>query len=109
MSVDKPLRWRAGEVKTPPFSSAGPIEAGLLLRRLQRGERLAMPNSRPMPEIGRRCHELRITDKGRSWRIIYRVDPDAVLILDVFQKKSRKTAQRVIRACRLRLREYDGG
>jgi len=40
---------------------------------------------------------------------MYRVDQDAILVLDVFQKKSRKTPQRVIRDCRRRLREYDGG
>jgi hypothetical protein len=43
-----------GEIKTPPLSPEARIEAGLLLRRLQRGERLEMPHSRPMPVIGGR-------------------------------------------------------
>ncbi len=56
--ADKPLLWLHGEVKTPPFSSAARIEAGVLLRRLQRGEAIALPHSRPMPDIGKACHEL---------------------------------------------------
>ena len=67
---DKPLVWLRGEVKTPPFSPAARVEAGGLLRRLQRGERLGMPHSRPVPGIGRRCHELRIGDAGKTWRIV---------------------------------------
>jgi len=62
-----------------------------------------------MREIGRDCHELRIRDGQQAWRIVYRVDMDAILVLDVFQKKSRKTPRRVIRNCQRRLREYDGG
>ena len=58
--ADKPLVWLHGEVKTPPFSPEGRIDAGMLLRRLQRDEKLSLPHSRPMPVIGARCHELRI-------------------------------------------------
>ena len=58
--------WLLGEIKTPPISPAARIEAGVLLRRLQRGEKLALPHSRPMPGIGARCHELRIVDGKRS-------------------------------------------
>jgi phage-related protein len=66
-----------------------------------------MPHSRSMPGIGPRCHELRIQDEEATWRIICRLDKDAVLILEVFSKKSRVTPQRVIRGCRDRLRAYD--
>lgn len=61
---DKPLVWLHGEVKTPPFSSVARLEAGALLRRLQRGETLTMPHARTMPAIGRRCQELRVVDPG---------------------------------------------
>jgi phage-related protein len=60
-----------------------------------------------MPVIGKRCHELRINDRDQTWRIIYRTDPDAVIILDVFAKKTQKTPAQVMRSCRRRLREYD--
>ena len=66
-----------------------------------------MPQSRPMPAVGERCHELRIVDIDATWRIIYRVDPDAIVILDVFSKKSRTTPKSVIARSRKRLREYD--
>jgi phage-related protein len=62
-----------------------------------------------MPLIGVRCHELRITDENRVWRIVYRVDTDAIVILEVFEKKTQKTPQEVIDACRRRLRQYESG
>ena len=105
--ADKPLVWLHGEVKTPPFSQDGRIEAGTLLRRLQRGERLNLPQSRAMPVIGPRCHELRIPDQSVTWRIVYRVDADAVIIADVFAKKTTATPQQVIEVCKRRLRDYD--
>jgi len=105
--TDKPLVWLRGEVKTPPFSQGGRIEAGFLLRRLQRGERLGMPHSRPMPSIGPRCHELRVTDEGSTWRIVYRIDADAIVIAEVFAKRSRQTPKRVIEISRRRLKDYD--
>src|SRR5712692_8300604 len=74
---DKPLVWLRGEVKTPPFTFGARIEAGVLLRRLQRGENLSLPHSRPMPAIGPRCHELRVQDHDKTWRIVYRIDADA--------------------------------
>ena len=104
---DKPLVWLRGEVKTPPFSKDGRLAAGYLLRRLQRGEKLAMPHSRPMPEIGPRCHELRIADGDSTWRIVYRTDSDAVIIAAVFQKKTSQTPKQVISTCKARLGEYD--
>ena len=104
---DKPLIWLHGEVKTPPFSIAARVEAGVLLRRLQRGDSLGLPQSRPMPTIGRRCHELRINDANKTWRIVYRTDGDAVVIVEVFSKKSKQTPQSVIKASKARLAEYD--
>jgi len=60
-----------------------------------------------MPSIGPRCHELRIKDEKMEWRIIYRIDPDAILVVEVFSKKTRTTPQAVIKTCRRRLRQYD--
>jgi phage-related protein len=105
--TDRPLVWLHGEIKTPPFSRAARLEAGFLLRRLQRGERLGMPHSRPMPSIGSHCHELRITDAAGNWRIVYRLDLDAVVIAEVFAKKTRKTPSDMITICRERFRRYE--
>ena len=104
---EKPLAWLRGEVKTPPFGKSARIEAGYLLRELQAGKGLSMPHSRPMPAIGARCHDLRVVDEGVTWRIVYRVDPDAIVIADVFAKKTAKTPAAVLDACRRRLKEYD--
>jgi phage-related protein len=104
---DKPLVWLEGEVKTPPFTKEARIEAGMLLRRLQQGENPGLPHSRPMPSIGPRCHELRIQDKNSTWRIIYRIDRDAIIIGEVFNKKSQKTPKEVIDNCKRRYKRYD--
>src|SRR2546425_11218660 len=88
---DKPLVWLHGEIKTPPFSRAGRLEAGYLLRLLQKGQVLGMPHSRPMPALGPRCAELRIRDVGADWGIGYRGGTDAVVILEGFSQKTRGT------------------
>ena len=103
----KELAWLHGEIKTPPFSQEARVEAGVLLRRLQEGESLGMPHSRPMPSVGPRCHELRVRDEDRNWRVIYRIDPDAVLIAEVFPKTTQKTPKSVIDTCQRRLSRYD--
>lgn len=104
--MDKPLVWLHGEVKTPPLSAAARIEAGVLLRRLQQGENIALPHSRPMPSVGKACHELRIQDQTKTWRIVYCIDSDAIVILDVFAKTTQQTPKQVIDTCRKRLQIY---
>lgn len=104
---DKPLVWLKGAIKTPPFSAAARLEAGLLLRQLQRGAAVSLPHSRPMPTIGRRVHELRVPDEHTTWRVIYRLDADAVVIGEVFAKKTAQTPQVVIDVCKRRFRMYD--
>ena len=105
--MDKPLVWLHGQVRTPPFSAVARLEAGYLLRRLQQGELPGLPHSRPMTVIGPRCHELRIRDDRVRWRIVLRIDPDAVVILDVFRKQTRATPRHIVEICRKRLRAYD--
>jgi phage-related protein len=60
-----------------------------------------------MPTVGPRCHELRINDAGATWRIVYRIESDAIVILEVFSKKTSKTPKVVIQGCRRRLKEYE--
>jgi len=60
-----------------------------------------------MPSIGRRCHELRIDDEEKTWRVVYRIDSDAIVILEVFEKKTQRTPRDVIEVCKRRLRYYD--
>lgn len=103
----KPIAWLKGEIKTPPFSQEARLESGFLLGLLQRGHTLKMPHSRPMPSIGKSCHELRITDDDKIWRIIYRLDEDAVVIGDVFSKKTQSTPVTVIKNSKTRFKHYD--
>ena len=103
----KPLVWLDGEIKTPPFTKQGRVEAGMMLRQLQRGESIGMPRSRPMASIGPRCHELRVRDETKNWRIIYRLDVDAIVIVDVFAKTTQQTPKHIMDTCRRRLRRYD--
>ncbi len=74
---------------------------------LQSGENLGMPYSRPMPDIGLGCHELRVNDRGQTWRIVHRVDYDAIVIVHVFSKKTSRTPRSVLGICRQRLKAYD--
>ena len=104
---EKPLTWLCDRIKTPPVSKKARVEAGFLLRQLQDGESLSMPESRPMPSIGARCHELRVHDENRLWRVVYRIDRDAIIVVDVFSKTTRATSNHDIEVCKARLRSYD--
>lgn len=103
----KPLVWLQGEVKTPPFTTEGRREAGMLLRLLQQGEQLGMPQAEPLPIVGPRCGAVRVRDAEHNWRIVYRADVDAILILEVYAKKTRKIPGDVIKRCQGRLRRYE--
>ena len=104
--TSKPLVWLRGEVKTPPFSARARAEAGYLLRLLQEGERLGLPESRPMPAAGPNCHELRVVDENVTWRVLYGLTSDAVVILEVFEKKTRTTPRQMLATARRRWKQY---
>src|SRR5207245_321270 len=94
-------------IKTPPFTVEGRKEAGDLLRLLQEGENLGMPQAEPLPTVGARCGALRVRDGEHNWRVMYRVDADAVLVVEVYAKKTRKIPQEMIDRCKRRLKDYD--
>jgi phage-related protein len=60
-----------------------------------------------MPSIGLRCHELRIQDESRTWRIFYRLDADAIVIAEVAAKTTQKTPTAVLDAGKRRLARFD--
>jgi phage-related protein len=103
----KELVFLADRIKTPPFSTTARMEAGHLLERLQNGEDLSLPHSRPLPLLGPRCHELRVNDVDVTCRIVHRLDKDAVLVAAVFPKKTRALPKRILETCRRRFAEYD--
>ena len=104
---DKPLVWLKAEIKTPPFSKEARIQAGFLLRRLQQGQILTLPHSRKLSDLKPNCYEIRIKDKQTWYRIIYRIDADAIIILHAFEKKSNKISKRHLETCRNRMKQYD--
>ena len=63
-----------------------------------------------MPSIGIRCHELRVSDSKmrKIWRLVYRVDAEAIVVVDVFQKSTQTTPKTVIDNCKRRLKQFDG-
>lgn len=103
----KPLVWPHGEIKTPPFSAETRQEAGMLLRYLQNGLAIGMPQAEPLPVVGPHCGAIRVRDGQHNWRIMYRVDADAVVIVDVYSKKTRKIPDEVMVRCKQRLARYD--
>jgi phage-related protein len=84
------------------------LQEALCFQPLQEGRRTGL-SARLVSALQTplRCHELRINDKDKTWRIIYRLDDDAVVILEVFEKKSRKTPKHVIDVCKKRLLHYE--
>jgi phage-related protein len=105
--TDKPLVWLKTEIKSPPFSKEARIEAGYLLRLIQQGHTLGMPHTRKLPDLCPRCYELRIRDKDKWYRIIFRIDSDAIILVHVFEKKSNKITKSVLDTCRKRIKQYD--
>ncbi len=80
----------------------------MLLRRVQRGEKLSMPVSRLLPTIDPRCHELRFDDIEQkiAWRVVYYVGNLAIAVLDVFKKTTAATPDTVISKCKVRLADF---
>jgi phage-related protein len=105
-SSRKPVRWFE-HMTRPPLTEEGQLRGGTLLRLLQEGESLSAPDAKQLPSIGARRGELRFQDEGHNWRIVYRVDDDAILVVHIFAKTTRKTPQKVIDLCKKRLANYD--
>ena len=81
-------------------------EIGFLIYRLQIGESLLMPYSRPMTNLGAGCHELRVTGDDGVYRVFYYLKiEDKILIFHAFKKKSQKTAMSDLNIGRRNLKE----
>ena len=86
------------------FSSSAKDDIGLLLRKLQEGETLTFPDSRPMPEIERGAYELRVRDADGIYRVFYYVkSAKGILVFHAFSKKTQATPKNEIELGRKRL------
>lgn len=73
---------------------------------LQKGEKLSMPLSRPMPSVAEGIEELRVKDRKGAYRVFYLAKlADAILIFHAFTKKTQRTAPREIALGQRRLKE----
>ncbi len=103
--MSKPLiiLYGEGDLQTPPMGTDARRETGFCLRKVQEGEKLSLPQSRPMFVIGPGCHELRTVAVDQNWRVIYHIGADEILVLDVWDKDTEKTPRIKIANCQRRL------
>lgn len=81
-------------------------ELGKAIFDLQKGNRIGMPQSRPMPSVALGVEELRIRDRSGSFRVFYfKKSRAGILVLHAFAKKSQKTPPYEIETARTRLKE----
>ena len=66
-----------------------------------------MPHCRSLRAGGRSCYELRVRDAGVNWRLVYRVDDDAIVVAGLFRKTSWAATGQLIEVSRSRLAQHD--
>jgi phage-related protein len=68
-------------------------DAGYQLDKVQRG---GQPDDfKPMPAIGKGVEEIRVSEPGGAFRVIYVARrPEAVYVLHAFQKKTQATSKK---------------
>jgi phage-related protein len=82
-------------------------DAGHQLWRVQNG--LEPDNWKPMATVGPGVREIRISDDGRAFRVMYVANiGDKVFVLHGFEKKTQKTGQRDIELARKRFKAIGG-
>lgn len=76
------------------------------LARLDAGQTLNMPLSRPMPSIGKGVHELRLKDRAAAFRVVYAiVAAGTICVIHGFKKTTGATPKHNIEIARRRLTE----
>jgi phage-related protein len=79
--------------------------AGYQISRIQQGK--DPDDWKSLPIVSPNVREIRIRESSGAFRVIYQATlPDAVLVLNAFQKKSQKTLRHEIEKARARLSEY---
>ena len=97
------LRQCVREIEDWPEEVRG--ELADAIARLERGQMLTMPLSRPMPSIGPGVHELRFRDRSGIFRSIYWLaGGGSVYLIHAFKKKTPKTPLQDIEIAKERLR-----
>ena len=80
-------------------------EFGATLLRLQRRERIGMPDARPMAVVANGVFEVRVSTHGIAFRAFYfEFSKDQILAFHAFEKKSQKTPKIEIETGKQRLK-----
>jgi phage-related protein len=88
------------------FPKEARMRLGRDLFRLQMGERIAMPVSRPMPVVSAGVSELRVKGGDGIFRVFYYLaSRKGVLVFHAFVKKAQRTPPLEIELARKRLKE----
>lgn len=73
--------------------------------KLRAGQKLSLPLTRPMPEIGPQVHELRLKGRAGIYRVIYVIrKKDAIYMVHAFTKQTAKTPGKNIELAKKRIR-----
>ena len=92
------------EIATFPEEIRGDLADALA--RLDAGLALSMPLSRPMSDIGRGVHELRLKGLSGQYRIMYAfVRSEVVHVLHAFKKTTQATPAKNLALAKARLKE----
>lgn len=88
------------------FPKGARVHLGKNLFRLQMGEHVGMPVSRPMPMVSAGVSELRAKGTDGIFRVFYYLpSPKGVLVFHAFVKKTQRTPPLEIELARKRLKE----
>lgn len=85
-----------------------PIEVkkdlGSILTKLQKREKVGMPDVRSMSSIAKGCSEIRLKDASGIFRVFYVIESEnGILVFHAFKKKTEQTPQKEIETAQKRL------
>lgn len=82
-------------------------DLGSILTRLQKGESVGEPDTKPMKSVANSCYEIRLKAADGIYRAFYILKTElGILVFHSFKKKSQKTPQKEIDTAKARLKEF---
>jgi len=80
---------------------------GSVLTQLQLGERVGMPDVRPMPSVAKGASEIRLKDQSGIYRAFFVIETElGILVFHGFKKKTQQTPQNEIETGKKRLKTF---
>lgn len=82
-------------------------DLGSILTKLQKREKVGMPDVRAMPSVAKGCSEIRLKDTSGIFRVFYLIESeDGILVFHAFKKKTEQTPQKEIETAQRRLKIF---